>query len=193
MQDLYLQLQNLKLTDKYCLIFIAALLLCLAIKILATDPLQNSINTSRELLEEKQQNLNNYLAFAEQYKDYSALQKQQNEAALLANELLPPQITTAELITAELIKEYTALAGKYNLRIESIKPVPQEKQKKEAYTSVTVNIVLTGSFYKAAAFLDDLQQQKRLAVPANVVIERSKNGFAGDVVLTASLTAYALK
>ena len=168
MQDLYLQLQNLKRTDKYCLIFIAALLLCLAIKILATDPLQNSINTSRELLEEKQQNLNNYLAFAEQYKDYSALQKQQNEAA-------------------------SALAGKYNLRIESIKPVPQEKQKKEAYTSVTVNIVLTGSFYKAAAFLDDLQQQKRLAVPANVVIERSKNGFAGDVVLTASLTAYALK
>ena len=143
------------------------------------------------------QNLNNYLAFAEQYKDYSALQKQQNEAALLANELLPPQITTAELI-----KEYTALAGKYNLRIESIKPVqhiesikpvPQEKQKKEAYTYVTVNIVLTGSFYKAAAFLDDLQQQKRLVVPANVVIERSKNGFAGDVVLTASLTAYALK
>lgn len=184
MQDLYLQLQNLKRTDKYCLIFIAALLLCLAIKILATDPLQNSINTSREMLEEKQQNLNNYLAFAEQYKDYSSLQKQQNEAALLANELLPPQITTAELI-----KEYTALAGKYNLRIESIKPVPQEKQKKEAY----INIVLTGSFYKAAAFLDDLQQQKRLVVPANVVIERSKNGFAGDVVLTASLTAYALK
>lgn len=188
MQDLYLQLQNLKRTDKYCLIFIAALFLCLAIKILVTDPLQNSINTSRELLEEKQQNLNNYLAFAEQYEDYSALQKQQNEAALLANELLPPQITTAELI-----KEYTALAGKYKLRIESIKPVPQEKQKKAAYTSVTVNIVLTGSFYKAAAFLDDLQQQKRLAVPANVVIERSKNGFAGDVVLTASLTAYALK
>lgn len=188
MQDLYLQLQNLKRTDKYRLIFIASLLLCLAIKILATDPLQNSINTSRELLEEKQQNLNNYLAFAEQYKDYSVLQKQQNEAALLANELLPPQITTAELI-----KEYTALAGKYNLRIESIKPVPQEKQKKEAYTSVTVNIVLTGSFYKAAAFLDDLQQQKRFTVPANVVIERSKNGFAGDVVLTASLTAYALK
>ena len=150
MQDLYLQLQNLKRTDKYCLIFIAALLLCLAIKILATDPLQNSINTSRELLEEKQHNLNNYLAFAERYKDYSALQKQQNEAALLANELL-------------------------------------------AYTYVTVNIVLTGSFYKAAAFLDDLQQQKRLVVPANVVIERSKNGFAGDVVLTASLTAYALK
>ena len=180
MQDLYLQLQNLKRTDKYCLIFIAALLLCLAIKILATDPLQNSINKSRELLQEKQQNLNNYLAFAERYKDYSALQKQQNE--------LPPQITTAELI-----KEYTALAGKYNLRIQSIKPVPQEKQKKEAFTSVTVNIVLTGSFYKAAAFLDDLQQQKRLAVPANVVIERSKNGFAGDVVLTASLTAYALK
>ena len=116
------------------------------------------------------------------------LQKQQNEAALLANDLLPPQITTAELI-----KEYTALAGRYNLRIESIKPVPQEKQKKEAYTSVTVNIVLTGSFYKAAAFLDDLQQQKRFAVPANVVIERSKNGFAGDVILTASLTAYALK
>ena len=104
MQDLYLQLQNLKRTDKYCLIFIAALLLCMAIKILATDPLQYSINTSRELLEEKQQNLNNYLAFAEQYKDYCALQKQQNEAALLANELLPPQITTAELI-----KEYTAL------------------------------------------------------------------------------------
>lgn len=188
MQDLYLQLQNLKRTDKYRLIFIASLLLCLAIKILATDPLQNSINTSRELLEEKQQNLNNYLAFAEQYKDYSVLQKQQNEAALLANELLPPQITTAELI-----KEYTALAGKYNLRIQSIKPVPQEKQKKGAYTSVTVNIVLTGSFYKAAAFLDDLQQQKRLAVPVNVVIERSKNGFAGDIVLTASLTAYALK
>ena len=185
MQDLYLQLQNLKRTDKYCLIFIVSLFLCLAIKILATDPLQNSINTSRELLEEKQQNLNNYLAFAERYKDYSALQKQQNEAALLANELLPPQITTAELI-----KEYTALAGKYNLRIQSI---PQEKQKKEAYTSVMVNIVLTGSFYKAAAFLDDLQQQKRLAVPSNVVIERSKNGFAGDVVLTASLTAYALK
>lgn len=188
MQDLYLQLQNLKRTDKYCLIFIVSLFLCLAIKILATDPLQNSINTSRELLEEKQQNLNNYLAFAEQYKDYSALQKQQNKAALLANELLPPQITMAELI-----KEYTALAGKYNLRIESIKPVQQEKQKKEAYTSVTVNIVLTGSFYKAAAFLDDLQQQKRLAVPANVAIERSKNGFDGDVVLTASLTAYALK
>ncbi len=188
MQDLYLQLQNLKRTDKYCLIFIVSLFLCLSIKILATDPLQNSINTSREMLEEKQQNLNNYLAFAEQYKDYSALQKQQNEAALLANELLPPQITTAELI-----KEYTALAGKYNLRIESIKPVPQEKQKKEAYTSVTVNIVLTGSFYKAAAFLDDLQQQKRLVTPVNVVIERSKNGFAGDVVLTASLTAYALK
>ena len=79
MQDLYLQLQNLKRTDKYCLIFIASLFLCLAIKILATDPLQNSINTSRDLLEEKQQNLNNYLAFAEQYKDYSALQKQQNE------------------------------------------------------------------------------------------------------------------
>lgn len=188
MQDLYLQLQNLKRTDKYCLIFIASLFLCLAIKILATDPLQNSINTSRELLEEKQQNLNNYLAFAERYKDYSALQKQQNEAALQANELLPPQITTAELI-----KEYTALAGKYNLRIESIKPVPWEKQKKEAYTSVTVNIVLAGSFYKAAAFLDDLQQQKRLTIPANVVVERSKNGFAGDVVLTASLTAYALK
>ena len=188
MQDLYLQLQNLKRTYKYCLIFIAALLLCLAIKILATDPLQNSINTSREMLEEKQQKLNNYLAFAEQYKDYSALQEQQNKAALLANELLPPQITTAELI-----KEYTALAAKYNLRIENIKPVPQEKQKKEAYTSVTVNIVLTGSFYKAAAFLDDFQQQKRLAVPANGVIERSKNGFAGDVVLTASLTAYALK
>lgn len=53
MQDLYLQLQNLKRTDKYCLIFIAALFLCLAIKILATDPLQNSINTSREMLEEK--------------------------------------------------------------------------------------------------------------------------------------------
>lgn len=74
MQDLYLQLQNLKRTDKYCLIFIVSLFLCLTIKILATDPLQNSINTSREMLEEKQQNLNNYLAFAEQYNDYSALQ-----------------------------------------------------------------------------------------------------------------------
>ena len=77
--------------------------------------------------------------------------------------------------------------------LKSSRRIFLEKQKKEVYTSVTVNIVLTGSFYKAAAFLDDLQQQKRLAVPANVVIERSKNDFAGDVVLTASLTAYALK
>lgn len=188
MQDLYLQLQNLKRTDKYCLIFIASLLLCMVIKLLAADPLQNPINISRELLEEKQQNLNNYLSFAEKYKDYALLQKQQKEAALLADELLPPQITTAELI-----KECTALAGKYNLRIQSIKPVTQEKRKKEAYTSITVNIVLTGSFYKAAAFLDELQQQKRLFEPANVAIERSKNGFAGDVVLTANITAYALK
>ena len=67
MQELYLQLQNLKRTDKYCLIFIAALLLCLAIKILATEPLQNSINKSRELFEEKQQKLKNNLAIAEHY------------------------------------------------------------------------------------------------------------------------------
>ena len=32
MQDLYLQLQNLKRTDKYCLIFIAALFLCLTLQ-----------------------------------------------------------------------------------------------------------------------------------------------------------------
>ena len=78
------------------------------------------------MLEEKQQNLNNYLAFAEQYKDYSALQKQQNEAALLANELLPPQITTAELI-----KEYTALAANIICVLKALNLYRRKSRKKK--------------------------------------------------------------
>ena len=56
MQELYLQLQNLKRTDKYSLLLIAAVAVCLAIKLLARDPLQSKVQLTQNLLTEEHWN-----------------------------------------------------------------------------------------------------------------------------------------
>ena len=188
MQEFYLQLQNLKRTDKYSLLLIAAVAVCLAIKFLAIDPLQSRVQLTQNLLTEEQQRLVNYRSFAEEYRDYEAFADEQAQAATTAYELLPEKITAAELI-----RDYTKLASKYNLRVRSIKPVPPQKQTKKAYEAVTLKIILNGNFYKTAAFLDELQNGGRLVTISNAVMERNTEGLPGSVTLTADLTAYALK
>ncbi len=188
MQELYLQLQNLKRSDKYSLLLIAALFICLLIKFAALDPLQNRIENSKHMLAERQEEFENYLAFSKQHSDYGAFVKEQNEAALTAYSLVPENLNAAALI-----KDYTALASKHNLRIQSIRPVAQENEKKQNYQTMTFKITACGSFYKTAAFLEDIQNGSHLISIANVAIEHSKEDFTGDVILTAELTAYALK
>ena len=188
MQELYLQLQNLKRTDKYSLLLIVAVAVCLAIKFLAIDPLQNREQLTQNLLAEEQQRLVNYSSFAEEYHDYEAFTAEQAQAAETAYELLPEEVTAAELI-----REYTELASKYNLRVQSIKPVPPQKQTKKAYKTLTLKIILSGNFYKTAAFLDELQNNGRLVTVSNAVMERNTEDLPGSVTLTADLTAYALK
>ena len=188
MQELYLQLQNLKRTDKYSLLLIAAVAVCLAIKFLAIDPLQNRVQLTQNLLAEEQQRLVNYRSFAEKYRDYEAFTAEQAQAAEAAYELLPEEVTAAELI-----RKYSELAGKYNLRVQSIKPVPPQKQSKKVYETLTLKIILNGNFYKTAAFLDELQNGGRLVTIGNAVMERNTEGLPGSVTLTADLTAYALK
>ena len=80
MQEFYLQLQNLKRTDKYSLLLIAAVAVCLAIKFLAIDPLQNRVQLTQNLLAEEQQRLENYYSFAEEYRDYEAFTAEQAQA-----------------------------------------------------------------------------------------------------------------
>ena len=188
MQEFYLQLQNLKCTDKYSLLLIAAVAVCLAIKFLAIDPLQSRLQLTQNLLAEEQQRLVNYRSFAEEYRNYEAFTAEQAHAAEMAYKLLPEEITAAELI-----REYTELAGKYNLRVQSIKPVPPQKQTKKAYETLTLKIILNGNFYKTTAFLDELQNCGRLVTISNTVIERNTEGLPGSVTLTTDLTAYALK
>lgn len=188
MQEFYLQLQNLKRTDKYSLLLIAAVAVCLVIKFLAIDPLQNRVQLTQNLLAEEQQRLVNYRSFADEYRDYEAFTAEQAQAAEMAYELLPEEITAAELI-----REYTELAAKYNLRVQSIKPVPPQKQNKKAYETLTLKIILSGNFYKTADFLNELQNGGRLVTVSNAVMERNTEGLPGSVTLTADLTAYALK
>lgn len=188
MQELYLQLQNLKRTDKYSLLLIAAVAVCLAIKFLAIDPLQSRVQLTQNLLAKEQQRLVNYRSFADEYRDYEAFTAEQAQAAEAAYELLPEEITAAELI-----REYTELAVKYNLRVQSIKPVPPQKQGKKAYETLTLKIILNGNFYKTAVFLNELQNEGRLVTVNNAVMERNTEGLPGGVTLTADLTAYALK
>ena len=188
MQEFYLQLQNLKRTDKYSLLLIAAVAVCLAIKFLAIDPLQNRVQLAQNLLAEEQQRLVNYRSFAEEYRNYEVFTAEQAQAAEAAYELLPEEITAAELV-----REYSELTGKYNLRIRSIKPVSLQKQTKKAYETLTLKIILSGNFYKAADFLNELQNSGRLVTVGNAVIERNTEGLPGGVTLTADLTAYALK
>ena len=188
MQEFYLQLQNLKRTDKYSLLLIAAVAVCLTIKFLAIDPLQSRVQLTQNLLAEEQQRLVNYRSFADEYRDYEAFTAEQAQAAEAAYELLPEEITAAELI-----REYSELAGKYNLRVQSIKPVPLQKQTKKAYETLTLKIILSGNFYKTADFLDELQNSGRLVTVGNAVMERNTEGLPGSVTLTADLTAYALK
>ena len=187
MQELYLQLQNLKRTDKYSLLLIAAVAVCLVIKFLAIDPLQSRVQLTQNLLAEEQQRLVNYRSCAEENRDYEAFTAEQAQTAEAAYKLRPEEVTAAELI-----REYTELAAKYNLRMQSIKPVPQ-KQTKKAYEAVTLKINLSGNFYKTAAFLDELQNGLRLVTVSNAVMERNTEGLPGSVTLTADLTAYALK
>ena len=188
MQEFYLQLQNLKRTDKYSLLLIAAVAVCLAIKFLAIDPLQSRVQLTQNLLAEEQQRLVNYRSFADEYRNYEAFTAEQAQAAEAAYELLPEEITAAELI-----REYTELAVKYNLRVQSIKPVPPQKQGKKAYETLTLKIILNGNFYKTAVFLNELQNEGRLVTVNNTVMERNTEGLPGGVTLTADLTAYALK
>lgn len=187
MQELYLKLQNLKHTDKYSLILIAALVLCMAIKTLALDPLQNKIELSRNILIEETKRLESYRTFAARNNDYDAFINEQNAAMEEAYKILPGQITAAELI-----REYTEVAEKYNLQVQSIKPVKNEKQNKTAYETITFKIILKGSFYKTAAFLDEIQNKQQLLTVNNVVMERISDSFTGNVMLTADITAYAL-
>ena len=188
MQEVYLQLQNLKRTDKYSLLLIAAVAVCLAIKFLAIDPLQSRIQLTQNLLAEEQQRLVNYRSFAEEYRNYEAFTAEQAHAAEMAYKLLPEEITAAELI-----REYTELAGKYNLRVQGIKPVQPQKQTKKAYETLTLKIILSGNFYKTAKFLEELQNGGRLVTISNAVMERNTEGLPGGVTLTADLTAYSLK
>ena len=169
MQELYLQLQNLKRTDKYSLLLIAAVAVCLAIKFLAVDPLQNRVQLMQNLLAEEQQRLVNYRSFADEYRNYETFTAEQAQAAEAAYELLPEEVTAAELI-----REYTELAGKYNLRVQSIKPVPPQKQTKKAYEAVTLKIILNGNFYKTAEFLDELQNCGRLVTVSNAIIQQRR-------------------
>ncbi len=187
MQELYLKLQNLKRTDKSSLFLIAVLALCMAIKTVAIDPLQNKIELSKNILAEETQRLENYRSFAIENNNYDAFIKGQNAAMEEAHKILPEKITAAELI-----KKYTEIAGKNNLQVESIKPVKNEKQNKKAYETITFKIILNGSFYKTAAFLDEIQNKKQLLTVNNVIIERISDSFNGNVRLTADLTAYAL-
>ena len=188
MQELYLQLRNLKRTDKYSLLLIAAVAVCLAIKFFAIDPLQNRVQLAQNLLAEEQQRLVNYRSFAEEYRDYETFMAEQAQAAEAAYKLLPEEVTAAELI-----REYSLLAGKYNLRVQSIKPVQPKKQAKMSYETLTLKIILSGNFYKTAKFLEELQTSGRLVTVSNAVMERNTEGLPGTVTLTADLTAYALK
>lgn len=188
MQEFYLQLQNLKRTDKYSLLLIAAMAVCLAIKLLALDPLQNKIIQTQAAIIEEQQRLDNYRAFVDTYRNYEVFAAQQTQTAEVVYKIMPD-----ELAEPELIKEYTELASKYDLHVQSIKPVQPSENSKTAYAEKTFKIVLNGNFYKAAAFLNELENQERLVTTANVVIERSTEGLPGSVLLTADLTAYSLK
>lgn len=188
MQELYLQLQGLKRSDKYCLLLIFSLLFCFLVKIFAIDVLQNKIAATEALLRQEEQRLTAYQNFAAANSNYGAFLAEQQIAKQKAYQIIPQHVTAAELI-----REYTALAAKHNLRIESIKPVTDAKQAKTNYEALTFKISARGNFYKTAAFLDELQNGERLVSVSNVVLERAAEGANGEVLLTADLTAYALK
>ena len=188
MQELYLQLQGLKRSDKYCLLVIISLLFCFLIKIFALDVLQNKIAATEALLVQEEQRLAAYLNFAAANSNYDKFLAEQQLIKQKAYQIIPQQVTAAELI-----REYTALAAKHNLHIESIKPVTDAKQTKTNYEALTFKISAHGNFYKTAAFLDELQTGERLVTANNVVLERAADGANGEVLLTADLTAYALK
>ena len=188
MQELYLQLQGLKRSDKYCLLVIFSLLFCFLVKSFAVDVLQNKIVATEALLAQEEQRLAAYHNFAAENSNYGAFLAEQQIAKQKAYQIIPQQVTAAELI-----REYTALAAKHNLRIGSIKPVTEKKQSKTNYEVLTFKISARGNFYKTAAFLDDLQNGERLVTANNVVLEHAAEGANGEVLLTADLTAYALK
>ena len=146
------------------------------------------VQFTQNLLAEEQQRLVNYRSFADRYRDYEAFTAEQAQAVEIAYKLLPEEVTAAELI-----REYTELAGKYNLRVQGIKPEQPQKQTKKAYETLTLKIILNGNFYKTADFLDELQNGGRLVTVSNAVMERNTEGLPGSVMLTADLTAYALK
>lgn len=188
MQELYLQVRNLKRNDKYSLLLIAAVLIAAFVKFMLLDDLQNNIELNKAVLSDREAAFNNYLAFAEKHNDFAAFAKEQQAAERAAYQLLPQSVSASGLI-----KEYTGLAAKYNLHVQSIKPVIKEERDKQAYQSFTFNLVLQGSFYKAAAFLDAVQNGRRLITAENVVLERNCENEAGGVILKIDLTAYALK
>ena len=188
MQELYLQLQGLKRSDKYCLLVIISLLFCFLVKIFAIDVLQNKIAAAQALLAQEEQRLAAYQNFAAENSNYDKFLAEQQLIKQKAYQIIPQQVTAAELI-----REYTALAAKHNLRIESIKPVTDKKQTKTNYEALTFKISAHGNFYKTAAFLDELQNGERLVTANNVVLERAAEGVTGEVLLSADLTAYALK
>ena len=188
MQELYLQMQGLKRSDKYCLLVIISLLFCFLVKIFAIDVLQNKIAAAEELLTQEEQRLAAYQNFASENSNYGAFLAEQQIAKQKVYQIIPQQVAAAELI-----REYTSLAAKHNLRIESIKPVTNAKQTQTNYEALTFKISARGNFYKTAAFLDELQTGERLVTANNVVLERAAEGANGEVLLTADLTAYALK
>ncbi len=186
MQELNLQLQNLKRSDKYCLLLLASLLICMAMKMLVFDQLQYKTELTKSILREEQQRLDNYLAFAglgnsDDINNNAAAEK-------LAYKMLPQEITAAENI-----RYYTALAEKHNLQVQSIRPVIAAKESKNTYGALTFKVVLKGDFYKAAAFLEDMQSAGRVITIKNIVMERSSSGLQGDILLSADFTAYALE
>ena len=183
-----MQLQGLKRSDKYCLLVIISLLFCFLVKIFAIDVLQNKIVATEALLAQEEQRLEAYQDFAAENSNYGAFLAEQQIAKQKAYQIIPQQVAAAELI-----REYTALAAKHNLRIESIKPVTDAKQAKTNYEALTFKISARGNFYKTAAFLNELQNGERLATANNIVLERAADGGNGEVLLTADLTAYALK
>ena len=188
MQELYLQLQGLKRSDKYCLLVIISLLFCFLIKIFAIDALQNKIVATEALLAQEEQRLEAYQNFAAANSNYDKFLAEQQLIKQKAYQIIPQQVTAAELI-----REYTLLAAKHNLHIESIKPVTEKKQSKTNYEALTFKISARGNFYKTAASLNELQNGERLVTANNVVLERAAEDTDGDVLLTADLTAYALK
>ena len=188
MQELYLQLQGLKRSDKYCLLVIISLLFCFLVKIFAIDVLQNKIAATEALLAQEDLRLAAYHNFASENSNYGAFLAEQQIAKQKVYQIIPQQVAAAELI-----REYTSLAAKHNLHIESIKPVTEKKQDKTNYEALTFKISARGNFYKTAAFLDELQTGERLVTANNVVLERAAEEANDDVLLTADLTAYALK